>query len=78
MKEYLNIKELSEYLGIKTSTLYAKVSAGQIPHYKINRLVRFGKDDIDEWLESQKRDAEDVESRVGGIIAQMQRKVFER
>ena len=50
MKEFLNINELSECLSIKKSTLYAKVSSNQIPHYKIDRLVRFKKTEIDEWI----------------------------
>jgi excisionase family DNA binding protein len=41
---------LSIYLNIKIKTIYAKVAAGEIPHYRIGRLVRFRLDEIDEWL----------------------------
>jgi excisionase family DNA binding protein len=51
-KGYLNIEELSEYLGIKKSTLYAKVAKRQGPFYKIDRLIRFKKTEIDRWVES--------------------------
>jgi len=49
---YLNIEELSQYLNIKSSTLYAWVAQGKIPHVKINRLIRFQKEEIDAWVES--------------------------
>jgi excisionase family DNA binding protein len=47
----LTITELAFYLNVKTKTLYAKVEAGEIPHYRIGRLVRFRLDEIDAWLE---------------------------
>jgi len=50
-KKLLTISDVSEYLNIKTKTLYAKVEAGDIPHYRIGRLVRFRLDEIDAWLE---------------------------
>ena len=46
---YLTIGELSAYLSIKSKTLYARVK--EIPHYKVGRLIRFRKDDIDAWME---------------------------
>jgi excisionase family DNA binding protein len=55
-KGYLNIEELSEYLGIKKSTLYAKVAKRQVPFYKIDRLIRFKKIEIDRWVESLRQE----------------------
>ena len=48
----LTIERLSDYLNIKVKTLYVKVEAGEIPHYRIGRLIRFRLDEIDAWLES--------------------------
>lgn len=47
----LSIEELSVYLCIKAKTLYAKVEAGDIPHYRVGRLIRFRLDEINTWLE---------------------------
>jgi len=54
---FLSVPELSAYLGIKTKTLYAKIEAGEIPHYRIGRLVRFRLDEINAWLESCRNNA---------------------
>lgn len=53
-KVYLTIQEVSSYLNIKAKTLYAMVSAGEIQHYRIGRLLRFTKEHIDAWLETKK------------------------
>ena len=68
MREFLTIDELSEYLGIKKSSLYAKVERGDIPHYKIDRLIRFKKSDIDLWMEGLKRQPVSVEKKARDII----------
>ena len=48
----LTIAQVSDLLNIKTSTLYAWVSQGKIPHVKIHGLVRFQADDIQQWVMS--------------------------
>ena len=70
-KEYLNIKEVSEYLGIKKSTLYFHVENGNIRHYRIGRLIRFKKQDIDHWMEGNKKE----EINLSKIAAKMLGKV---
>jgi len=49
---YLTIQELSVYLGIKPKTLYARIK--EIPHYKVGRLIRFRKEDVDDWMEKHR------------------------
>lgn len=72
MDEFLDIKELSHYLKIKISTLYAKVAKGEIPHYKIGRLVRFKKTEIDKWLESQNHNSVDITRKVNKVLASLE------
>jgi excisionase family DNA binding protein len=55
-KEFLNINEVSEYLGIKKTTLYFHAENGGIPHYRIGRLIRFKKQDVDQWMEGNKKE----------------------
>ena len=48
----LTIRELSNQLQIKTSTLYSWAAQGKIPSRKIHGLLRFNRDEIKEWLSS--------------------------
>jgi excisionase family DNA binding protein len=50
----LTIKELSEFLTIKVSTLYTWVHNGTIPYIKLNGLLRFDMDEIKEWIKRSK------------------------
>ena len=52
----ISIKELSQFLNVKRSTLYAWVNNGTIPFYKLNGLIRFDLDDIKEWVRNSKPD----------------------
>ena len=51
---YLTIDEVAAYLNMKVKTLYTKLP--EIRHYKVGHLIRFKKEDIDTWMESQRRD----------------------
>jgi excisionase family DNA binding protein len=55
---YLTIHALSAYLGIKPKTLYARIR--EIPHYKVGRLIRFRKEDVDAWMEQHRVAKEDT------------------
>ena len=68
MREFLTIAEVSEYLGIKRSSLYAKVERKEIPHYKVGRLVRFKKSDIDSWMEKFKSEPLDRQAKIRRIL----------
>lgn len=50
--DYWDVQRLSAYLNIKPCTLYAWAAQGRIPCLKIHGLVRFRKDEIDQWVES--------------------------
>jgi excisionase family DNA binding protein len=68
LKEILNVDELSEYLGIKKSSLYSKVERKEIPFYKIGHLVRFKRSDIDLWMEKSKVETLDLQERTKKIL----------
>lgn len=52
---YWTIADVSRFLKVKVKTLYALVSSGDIPHYRVGRLIRFKKEDIDAWMESNRK-----------------------
>jgi len=54
-KRFLNIRELSEYIGFSIKTIYNWTSMKLIPFHKINgRVIRFDILEIDKLMESNK------------------------
>ncbi len=52
-KQVMDIKELSEYLGIGKSTIYNLIRLKKIPASKIGKQYRFSKDIVDSWLKDK-------------------------
>jgi excisionase family DNA binding protein len=50
VKEIMDVKELSKYLGIGKSKIYKLIREKKIPASKIGRQYRFSKSVIDSWL----------------------------
>jgi len=48
----LTIKQVSEWLNIKPSTLYLWAAQGKVPCQKIHGLIRFDREAIAVWLRS--------------------------
>lgn len=55
MEKLLNIKQLSELIQIRRSTLYDWTHIGFIPHYKLLKGVRFKAGEIEDWLKKRQR-----------------------
>lgn len=53
-----DIRDVSGYLKVKIKTIYAMVP--KLPHYRIGKLIRFQKAEIDAWLESKRNDDQDA------------------
>jgi excisionase family DNA binding protein len=51
LKEVMNVREASQYLGISPDTLYKYVSLDRIPAFKLGNRWRFKKTVLDEWME---------------------------
>ena len=49
-KRLININELSEYVGLSTSTIYSWVSQRRIPFVKCGRLTKFDLQRINDWI----------------------------
>lgn len=50
----IKIKEVSEILNIKETTLYSWAKSGLIPAYKLNGLWRFDMEEIEKWMKRPK------------------------
>jgi len=48
-------KDVAEYLGVCTDTIYTMVRRGEIPHFRLRRRIMFSKDSIDKWIAEQEK-----------------------
>jgi excisionase family DNA binding protein len=68
LKEFLTILDLSETFSLKKSTLYSLVESGELPYYRIGRLIRFKKQDIDTWMENHRKEGINADRKAKGIL----------
>jgi excisionase family DNA binding protein len=55
-QRYLSVSETATYLGLSPKTIYAWAEKGAIPAYKVGRVWRFDKTDVDDFVRGQGRD----------------------
>ena len=72
-ERYLTVNEVCQYLNLKACTVYAWVRSSEIPHYRLGKLLRFKKGDIDNWMESHREGVNVVEKKARVILKAMNR-----
>jgi excisionase family DNA binding protein len=59
----MDVKDLSEYLKLSVSAIYKLTSTSEIPHYKSGKRLYFKKEEIDEWIFSNRiKTRDDIEN----------------
>ena len=53
-KEWFTTDELVHWLGLGRTKTYEMLRSGEIPSYKIGRLRRIRRQDVEAWLERNK------------------------
>jgi len=53
LREVMDIRQASEYLGISGDTLYRYASEGMIPAFKLGNRWRFKRSLLDTWMVEQ-------------------------
>lgn len=53
VREVMDIRQASEYLGISGDTLYRYASEGFIPAFKLGNRWRFRKSLLDAWMDEK-------------------------
>jgi excisionase family DNA binding protein len=56
-ERYVNIKEVESFTGLPRSWIYAKAAAGEIPHLKVGKYLRFRLTEVEAWLAQHRRGA---------------------
>ena len=70
---FSTISEISEYLNLKPSTIYAMVAEERIPHFRVGRLVRFKKSEIDLWMEGNRKECFDTSQAAKRVLRSARR-----
>jgi excisionase family DNA binding protein len=53
VREVMDIRQASDYLGISPDTLYKYASDGFIPAFKLGNRWRFKRSRLEEWMDRQ-------------------------
>jgi excisionase family DNA binding protein len=61
VREVMDIRQASDYLGISPDTLYKYASEGFVPAFKLGNRWRFKRSRLDEWMD-HKSDLQAAES----------------
>lgn len=48
---WLSTKEAARHLGIATATLYRLIDSGELPAYRIGRVIRLKQAEVDTFIE---------------------------
>ena len=63
LREVMDIRQASDYLGISSDTLYKYASDAFIPAFKLGNRWRFRKSRLDEWMDRQSGIADQPEPK---------------
>ena len=63
VREVMDIRQASDYLGISPDTLYKYASEGFVPAFKLGNRWRLKKSTLDRWMERQSQVRESKGSR---------------
>ena len=49
---WFSVDEICQYLGISRDTVYKWIDQKDMPAYRVGRLWKFRKEEVDEWIRS--------------------------
>lgn len=71
VREVMDIRQASGYLGISPDTLYKYASEGFVPAFKLGNRWRFKRSRLDEWMDHQS----DLQSSAAEVDAHQKKPV---
>ena len=54
-KKWLNLAEAAEYVGVGRTTIYRWVKEGKLNQYKVGKVSRIDKEELDQLFEEGKQ-----------------------
>jgi len=55
LKHYLTVKEVAGMLNICERSVWRLMATGDFPHHRIGKMCRFLADEVEDWMNTQKR-----------------------
>jgi excisionase family DNA binding protein len=52
---YLKVRETADHLRVHHLTIREWIKSGYLPHVRLGRCVRIGRDDLLRWLEQRRK-----------------------
>ncbi len=74
LREVMDIRQASEYLGISGDTLYRYASEGFVPAFKLGNRWRFKRSLLDSWMIDQSGGSRKTHEESGVAVMLKQRK----
>ena len=65
-KEWFGAPAAAQYLGIYLTTLYRLIETGDVPAYKIGRVIRLRRDEIDAFIDRSRIRPGDLDHLLDG------------
>ena len=59
---WMRSSEAAQYLGWSRSALHNRVSRSAMPHYKVDGILLFRRDELDGWLEQYREEPREHET----------------
>ncbi len=73
---FWTVLEVASYLQVKPSTIYQWASEGKLPHYRMGKLLRFKREEIEAWTKRCWKEGVDIEERSRMILKRMEGRGF--
>jgi excisionase family DNA binding protein len=73
-EKFLTVFDVASLLSVRPSTVYQWASLGEIPHYRLGRIVRFRRKDLEAWVENLRKEKTDIERKTRVILGTIGRK----
>lgn len=51
------VKDVAQFLGVTERKVRSLIAEGELPHYKVGRVLRFRPEEVGAWLDGQRVEA---------------------
>ncbi|SRR6266542_3590280 len=68
-EKIMNVNEVAKFTGMEKHLVYANCAAGKMPFFKIGKLYKFKRSEIEKWMKEQRPDQKiDVDDYVNRYL----------